>query len=56
MIKVSKEEAKMIREKLPSVHIAIVNRHHPYKKYYAEETKRSIALLEKMRGEKIYIY
>ena len=52
MIKISREEADMLREKAPSVHIAVVNRQHKSrcKTYYAEENNTSMALLRIARG------
>lgn len=52
MIKVTRAEADMLREKAPSAHIAIVNRQHRSKEktYYAEENRETLPLLRKMRG------
>lgn len=52
MIKVTREEVAMLREKAPTAHIAIVNRQHRSKEktYYAEENRETIPLIYKMRG------
>lgn len=52
MIKISRKEADMLREKAPTAHIAIVNRQHRSKEktYYAEENRETIPLICKMRG------
>lgn len=52
MIKVTRKEADMLREKAPSAHIAIVNRQHRSKEktYYAEENRETIRLLNAARG------
>lgn len=52
MIKITRQEADMLREKAPSAHIAIVNRQHRSKEktYYAEENRQTMALLRIARG------
>lgn len=52
MIKVTRKEADLLREKAPSAHIAIVNRQHRSKEktYYAEENRETIRLLNAARG------
>lgn len=52
MIKVSREEAALLREKAPSAHIAVVNRQHRSKEktYYAEENRETLPLLRAARG------
>lgn len=52
MIKISRQEADMLREKVPAAHIAIVNRQHRSKEktYYAEENRETMPLIYKMRG------
>lgn len=50
MIKITKEEAMVIRQKAPNTHIAITNRQKPYKSYYMEESKEAMVVLRKMRG------
>lgn len=52
MIKVTRKEADMLREKAPSAHIAIVNRQHRSKEktYYAEENRETVRLLNAARG------
>lgn len=52
MIKVTRAEADMLREKAPTAHIAIVNRQHRSKEktYYAEENRETLPLIRKMRG------
>lgn len=52
MIKVTRAEADMLREKAPSAHIAIVNRQHRSKEktYYAEENRETLPLIRKMRN------
>ena len=52
MIKISRQEADTIREKLPHVNVVTVNRTKSYKKYWVEETRESIRLLNQMRGIK----
>jgi len=34
----------------PGIHIAIVNRGHPYKKYYVEESNAAMAMLRQIRS------
>lgn len=53
MVKVTKEEVMVLREKAPSAHIAIVNRQSSHKKYYAEENRETIRILRELRGEPI---
>ena len=50
MVKVNKEEAEAIRTRVPSAHIAIVNRQSSHKKYYAEECSGVKKILMEMRG------
>lgn len=52
MIKISRQEADMLREKVPGAHIAIVNRQHRSKEktYYAEENRETMPLIYEMRG------
>lgn len=52
LIKISREEADMMRQKAPSAHIAIVNRQHRSKEktYYVEENRTTVALLQAARG------
>lgn len=52
MIKISRQEADMLREKAPDAHIAIVNRQHRSKEktYYAEENRETMPLIYRMRG------
>ena len=54
MIKITRQEADIMREKAPSAHIAIVNRQHRSKEktYYVEENRTTIRLLNQMRGIK----
>lgn len=55
MIKISRKEADVLREKVPDAHIAIVNRQHRSKEktYYAEENRQTIPLIYKMRGKPV---
>lgn len=52
MIKITRQEAEMMREKAPGAHIAIVNRQHRSKEktYYVEENRTTIRLLNQARG------
>lgn len=52
MIKITRQEAEMMREKAPCAHIAIVNRQHRSKEktYYVEENRTTIRLLNQARG------
>lgn len=50
MVKVSKEEVEVIRQKAPAAHIAIVNRQTSHKKYYVEESSAVKRILMEMRG------
>ncbi len=52
MVKITREEADMFREKAPAAHIAIVNRQHRSKEktYYVEENRMTMALLRIARG------
>ena len=52
MVKITREEADMFRQKAPGAHIAIVNRHHKSrcKTYYVEENNTTMALLRIHRG------
>lgn len=51
MIKITREEADMMRTMVPDAHIAIVNRHHKSKRkaYYIEENRSTIPLLNRIR-------
>lgn len=55
MIKISRKEADMLRKQIPEAHIAVVNRQHRSKEktYYAEENRKTIPLIFKMRGKPI---
>lgn len=53
MVKVTKEEVAVLREKAPHAHIAIVNRQSSHKKYYAEENRETTRILRELRGETI---
>lgn len=50
MIQVTRAEADVLREKAPSAHIAIVNRGHRNKKYYAEESREAKRVIGELRG------
>ncbi len=50
LIKISRQEADMIRAQFPNAHISIVNRGKPYKKYWAEESRGVMRLLHRLRG------
>lgn len=49
MIKITREEVDLFRRLAPDIHIAIVNRGHPYKKYYVEESNAARATLRYIR-------
>ena len=49
MIKITKAEAEIMRKRARGAHIAIVNRHKPYKRYYIEESDRVIEVLLEIR-------
>ena len=51
VIKITKTEAEIFRNQMPHMHIAIVNRGKPYKKYYIEENKSTLNLLAKVRDD-----
>lgn len=50
MIKIDRREADAIRAKLPEAHIVTVNKTKKYKKYWAEESRSVMRLLNQMRG------
>lgn len=50
MVKVSRQEADLIREKVPGAHITTVNRGKRNKKYWAEESRGVTRLLYQTRG------
>lgn len=52
MIKITRQEADVIRKKLPNTNITIVNRTKPYKKYWCEENRDVNRLLNQLRGIK----
>lgn len=52
MIKVTRQEADQIRQRVPGAHITIVNRSKSYKKYWAEESRGVMRLLYKLRSGK----
>ena len=52
MIKITKQEAEVFRKETPQMHIAIVNRHKPYKGYFIEENKTTMAILRRLRNPK----
>ena len=51
MIKITKTEAEIMRKRARGAHIAIVNRHKPYKRYYIEESDRVIEILLEIRPD-----
>jgi len=51
LIKVSRQEADMIRSQLPAARVVTVNRSKSYKKYWAEESRGVLRLLGRDRGE-----
>lgn len=51
LIKVSRQEADMIRAQYPDAHISTVNRGKPYKKYWAEGSREVKHLLRCIRSE-----
>ena len=53
MIRVSKIEAAVIREKSPESHVTVVNRQSNHKKYFVEENRETNAILREMRKENV---
>lgn len=52
MIKISRQEADKIREQLPNAQVVTVNKTKSYKKYWVEESRPVMRLLNQMRGIK----
>lgn len=52
MIKISRQEADAIRKQIPNAKIVVVNRTKKYKKYWAEEDRNVMRMLNQMRGIK----
>lgn len=50
MIKINRQEADRIRKELPHVQITTVNRTKKYKKYWCEEDRAAVRLVQEMRG------
>lgn len=53
MVKVSQEEANIIREQCPNVYMTVLNKSKKgsRKVYYCEETREVAKILKKRRGE-----
>ena len=53
MVKITKQEAALVREKYPDVTIAVTNRTHNSKKktYYVEESRKVMFFLERYRNK-----
>ena len=50
MIKITRQEADKIRKQLPNAQVVTVNKTKSYKKYWAEESRPVMRLLNDMRG------
>lgn len=50
MVKVTRAEADVLRQKAPNAHIAIVNRGHRNKGYFVEESREAKRVLGELRG------
>lgn len=53
LIKISRQEADIIREQLPKINVVVVNRTKPYKKYWVEEDRSVLLLLQRLRGVRL---
>ena len=50
MVKVTRAEVDILRQKAPTAHIAIVNRGHRNKGYFVEESREAKKVLGELRG------
>ena len=52
IIRITREEADVIRERFPDVHMRVTSKHAPARKhtYYVEEAKRVMSYLRKARS------
>ncbi len=53
MVKVSRQEAEMIRSQIPNARVVTVNRTKPYKKYWAEESRSVMRLIYQARNPRL---
>lgn len=52
IIRVTKEDAQLIRERFPNVHVRVTSQHAPSRKhtYYVEETRKVMTFLAQRRA------
>ena len=50
LVRVTRAEADVLRQKAPNAHITIVNKGHSYKGYFVEESRDAKRVLGELRG------